>query len=136
MLSETEEVVAHLSPSYLHPERSRFIVLELIWPSSGTFQHHHQLNSADTTPCLLGRLDSHQCAANFECVLRTSLKSFETRFFTEARSSGVFMERPRSLEQQSASAAEYLLGNKSELSHLNDGTASVRVSHYTQCIAA
>ena len=41
------------------------------------------------------------------------------------------MEHLRSLEQQSASAADCLLGNKSELSHLNDGTATVRVSHYT-----
>ena len=61
---------------------------------------------------------------------------FECRFFSVARSSGVFGERPRSLEQQPASAADYLLGNNSELSHLNDGTATVRVSHYTQCIAA
>ena len=37
----------------------------------------------------------------------------------------------RSLEQQSASAADCLLGNKSELSQLNDGTATVRVSDYT-----
>ena len=36
-----------------------------------------------------------------------------------------------SLEQQSASAADCLLGKKSEYSHLNDGTAAVRVSHYT-----
>ena len=46
------------------------------------------------------------------------------------------MEGPRSLEQQLASAADCLLGNKSELSHLNDGSATVRVLHYTQCIAA
>ena len=32
--------------------------------------------------------------------------------------------------------AEFLLENKSELSHNNDGTATVRISHYTQCIAA
>ena len=31
---------------------------------------------------------------------------------------------------------EFLLWNKSELRHRNDGTATVRVSHYTQCIAA
>ena len=30
----------------------------------------------------------------------------------------------------------FLLRNKSELSHNNDGTATVRVLHYTQCIAA
>ena len=46
------------------------------------------------------------------------------------------MEHLRSLEQQSASAADCLLGNKNELSHLNDGTATVRVSHCTQCITA
>ena len=46
------------------------------------------------------------------------------------------MDRPRSLEQQSASATDYLLGNKNELSHLNDGTAKVCVSHYVQGIAA
>ena len=46
------------------------------------------------------------------------------------------MEHLRRLEQKSASAADCLLGNKSELSHLNDGTAAVRVSHYTECIAA
>ena len=45
------------------------------------------------------------------------------------------MEHLRSLEQQSASTADCLVGNKSELSHLNDGIATVRVSHYTQCIA-
>ena len=61
---------------------------------------------------------------------------FESRFFSAVRSSGVFVEHLRSLEQQSASAADCLLGNKSELSRLNDGTATVRVPHYTECIAA
>ena len=46
------------------------------------------------------------------------------------------MERLRSLEQESVSTAACLLGNKSELSHLNNGTATVRVSHYTKCIVA
>ena len=47
------------------------------------------------------------------------------------------MERPRSLEQQLASAVDCLLGIKSALSQLNDGTATVRVSqHYTQYVAA
>ena len=46
------------------------------------------------------------------------------------------MEHLWSLGQQSASAADCLLGNESELGHLNDGTATVRVSHYTECIAA
>ena len=41
------------------------------------------------------------------------------------------MEQLRSLEQQSASAADCLFGNKSDLSELNDGTATVRVTHYT-----
>ena len=42
------------------------------------------------------------------------------------------MERPRSLEQQSASICGGLPAweKKSELSELNDGTATVRVSHY------
>ena len=61
---------------------------------------------------------------------------FESRFFSAARPSGVFVERPRSLEQQPASAADCLLGNNSELSHLNDGTTTVRVSHDTHYIAA
>ena len=61
---------------------------------------------------------------------------FESRLFSAVRSSGVFVEHLRSLEQQSASAADCLLGNKSELSRLNDGTATVRVPHYTECIAA
>ena len=37
---------------------------------------------------------------------------------------------------ESPSVVDFLLGNKRELSHNNDGTATVRVSHYTQCIAA
>ena len=40
---------AHLSHSSLNSELSQFIVLKLIWPSSGTFQHHHQLTSVDTS---------------------------------------------------------------------------------------
>ena len=40
---------AHLSHSSLNPELSELIVLKVIWPSSGTFQHHHQLTSADTS---------------------------------------------------------------------------------------
>ena len=133
MLSETE-VAAHLSRSSLNPELSQFIVLELIWPSSGTFQRYHQLTSADTAPCLRSvgstATSAPVFAANFECVLRTSLIDFVPRFFRAARSSGVFVERPRSLEQ-----AGCPLGNKSELSHLNDGIATGRVSHYTQCTA-
>ena len=40
---------AHLSHSFC-TELSQFIVLKLIWPSSGTFQHHHHLtSSADTS---------------------------------------------------------------------------------------
>ena len=97
---------------------------KLIWLSSSTFQHH-QLSSAETS--------APTFAANFECA---SMIGFGSRFFSTARSSAVFVERRRSLEQQSASAADCLLGNKSELGHLNDGTTTVRVSHYTQCIAA
>ena len=40
---------AHLSHSSLNPELSELIVLKLIWPSSGTFQHHHQRTSAAAT---------------------------------------------------------------------------------------
>ena len=48
VLSETE-VVAYLCHSSLNPELSQFIVPKLIWPLSGTFQHHHQLStSADS----------------------------------------------------------------------------------------
>ena len=143
MLSETE-VVAYLGHSSLNPELSQFIVPKLVWPSSGTFQHHHQLStSEDTASCLLGWLDTHQRASlcgQLEFVSRTSLIGFESRFSSAARPSGVFVERPRSLEQQSASICGGLRAwgkkKKSVLSQLNDGTATVRVSHYTQCIAA
>ena len=131
-------MVAYLGHSSLNPELSQFIVPKLIWPSSGTFQHHHQLStSEDTASCLLGRLDTHQRASlcgQLEFVSRTSLIGFESRFFSAARPSGVFVERPRSLEQQSASICDGLPawgGKKSGLSQLNDGTATVRVSHYT-----
>ena len=40
---------AHLSHSSLDSEISQFIVLKIIWPSSGTFQYLHQLTSADTS---------------------------------------------------------------------------------------
>ena len=76
VLSETE-VVAYLGHSSLNPELSQFIVPKLIWPSSGTFQRHHQLStSEDTASCLLGRLDTHQRASvcdQLEIVSRTSL---------------------------------------------------------------
>ena len=55
--------------------------------------------------------------------------------FSVAHASGVFVEASPELGA-AASVAEFLLGSKSELSHNNDGTATVRVSHYTQCIAA
>ena len=78
VLSETE-VVAYLGHSSLNPELSQFIVPKLIWPSSGTFQHPHQLStSEDTASCLLGRLDTHQRASlcgQLEFVPRTSLIS-------------------------------------------------------------
>ena len=53
-----------------------------------------------------------------------------------AHALGVFVEASPELEAAAASVADVLLGNKTELSHNNDGTATVRVSHYTQCIAA
>ena len=136
VLSETE-VVAYLGHSSLNPELSQFIVPKLLWPSSGTFQHHHQLSTPeDTAWCLLGRLDTHQRASlcgQLEFVSRTSLVGFESRFFSAARRSGVFVERPRSLEQQSASICGGLPAwkTKRESSQLNDGTATVRVLHYT-----
>ena len=130
-------MVAYLGHSFLNPELSQFIVPKLIWPSSGTFQHHRQLSiSEDTASCLLGRLDTHQRASlcgQLEFVSRTSLIGFESVFISAARPSGVFVERPRSLEQQSACICDGLptWGKKCELSQLNDGTATVRVSHYT-----
>ena len=70
-------MVAYLGHSSLNPELSQFIVLKLIWPLSGTFQHYHQLStSEDTASCLLGRLDTHQRASlcdQLEFVSRTSL---------------------------------------------------------------
>ena len=130
-------MVAYLGHSSLNPELSQFIVPNVFWPSSGTFQRHHQLSTfEDTASCLLGRLDTHQRASlcgRLEFVSRTSLIGFESRFFSAARPSGVFVKRPRSLEQQSASIYGGLPAweKKSELSQLNDGTAMVRVSHYT-----
>ena len=130
-------MVAYLGHSSLNPELSQFIVPELFWPSSGTFQHHHQLStSEDTASYLLGRLDTHQRASlcgQLEFVSRTFLIGFESRVFSAARPSGVFVERPRSLEQQSASICGGLPAweKKSELSQLNNGTTTVRVSHYT-----
>ena len=70
-------MVAYLGHSSLNPELSQFIVPKLIWPSSGTFQHHHQLStSEDTASCLLGRLDTHQRASlcgQLEFASKTSL---------------------------------------------------------------
>ena len=134
-------MVAYLGHSSLNPELSQFIVPKLVWPSSGTFQHHHQLStSEDTASCLLGWLDTHQRASlcgQLEFVSRTSLIGFGSRFFSAARPSGVFVGRPRSLEQQSASICGGLPAwEKSELSQLNDGTPTVCVWHYTQCITA
>ena len=129
-------MVAYLGHSSLNPELSEFFVPKLIWPSSCTFQHHHHLStSEDTASCLLGRLDTHQRASlcgQLEFVSRTSLIGFESRFFSAARPSKVFVERPRNLKQHSASICGIAcLGKKkSELSQLNVGTATVRVSHY------
>ena len=55
--------------------------------------------------------------------------------FSVAHASGVFVEASPELGAAAASLADFLLSNKSELSHNNDVTATVRVSHYTQCIA-
>ena len=52
---------AHLSHSSLNPELSQFTVLKLIWPSSGTLQHHYQLTPADTS-------HANICGRNFECA--------------------------------------------------------------------
>ena len=76
VLSVTE-VVAYLGHSSLNLELSQFIVPKFFWPSSGTFQHHHQLSTyEDTASCLLGRLDTHQRASlcdQLEFVSRASL---------------------------------------------------------------
>ena len=130
-------MVADLGHSSLNPELLQFIVPKLFWPSSGTFQHHHQLStSKDSASCLLGRLDTHQRASlcgQLEFVSKTSLIGFESRFFSARR---VLRESSWSLlgawsSSQHLSAADCLLGKKSELSQLNDGTTTVRVSHYT-----
>ena len=139
MLSKTE-VVAYHGHSSLNPELSQFIVPKLFWPSSGTFQHHHQLStSEDTAPCLLGRLDTHQRASlcgQLELVSSTSLIGFESRFFQRGASFG---SRRGASSELGAAVSTYLrriacLGKKSELSQLNDGTITVRVSHYTSAL--
>ena len=56
--------------------------------------------------------------------------------FSVARASGVFVEASSELGAAVSICDGFLLENKSELSHNNDGTATVRVSHYTQCIEA
>ena len=137
MLSKTE-VVAYLGHSSLNPELSKLIVPKLIWPSSGTFQHHHQFStSEDTASCLLGRLDTHQHASlcgQLEFVSGTSLIDFEFRFFQRGAS---FRSLRGASSELGAAVSIYLrwiacLGEKkNELSQLNDGTATVRVSHYT-----
>ena len=131
-------MVAYLGHSSLNPELSQFIVPKLIWPSSGTFQHYHQLStSEDTASCLLGRLDTHQRASlcgQLEFVSRTSLIGFESRFSARR----VLRESSWNVlgawsSSQHLSAVDCLFGGKtkSELSQLNDGTATVRVSYYT-----
>ena len=83
-------MVAYHGHSSLNPELSQFIVPKLIWPSSGTFQHHHQLStSEDTASCLLGRLDTHQRASlcgQLEFVSTTSL--IEVHRHIQRRGSG------------------------------------------------
>ena len=51
---------AHRSHSSLNSELSQFIVLKLIWPSRGTFQHRQLTSSAGTS--------APTFAANFECA--------------------------------------------------------------------
>ena len=121
-------MVADLGHSSLNPELSQFIVPKLFWPSSGTFQHHHQLStSEDTASCLLGRLDTHQRASlcgQLEFVSRISLIGFESRFFQRGASFGSLRGASSEL---GAAVSIYLrriacLGKKkSELSQLNDG---------------
>ena len=115
-------MVADLGHSSLNPELSQFIVPKLFWPSSGTFQHHHQLSiSEDTASCLLGRLDTHQRASlcgQLEFVSRISLIGFESRFVSARR---VLRESSWSLlgawsSSQHLSAADCLLGEKKKVS--------------------
>ena len=131
-------MVADLGHSSLNPEFSQFIVPKLFWPSSGTFQHHHQLStSEDTASCLLGRLDTHQRASlcgQLEFVSRISLIGFESRFFQR----GASFESLRGASSELGAAVSIYLRRiaclrkkKSELSQLNDGTTTVRVWHYT-----
>ena len=56
--------------------------------------------------------------------------------FSVAHASGVFVKASPELGAAVSICGEFLLRNKSELSHNNDGTATVGVSHYTQCIVA
>ena len=55
--------------------------------------------------------------------------------FSTARASRVFVEAFSELGAAVSICGGFLLGNPSELIHLNDGTTTVRVSHYAQCIA-
>ena len=136
MFSETE-VVAYLGHSFFNPELSQSIVPKLVWPSSGTFEHHHQVSTPkDTASCLLGRLDTHQRArlcGQLEFDSGTSLIGFESRFSARR----LLRESSWASSELGAAVSIYLrriacLGEKkSELSQLNDGTATMRVSHYT-----
>ena len=56
--------------------------------------------------------------------------------FSVAHASGVFVEASPEFGAVAPSVAYFCLGTKSELSHNNDGTATVHVLHYTQFIAA
>ena len=68
----------------------------------------------------------HQCA---------SLIGFESRFQRGERFGSLRGSVP-GVWSSSTICGVFLLGNKSELSHNNDGTTTVRVLYYTQCIAA
>ena len=65
----------------------------------------------------------------------TTLNSAQSRFQRGARFGSLRGSVP-GVWSSSTICGVFLLGNKSELSHNNDGTATVRVLHYTQCIAA
>ena len=57
--------------------------------------------------------------------------------FSAARASEVFVEASSELGAVVSIGGKYFAcENKSRLSHSNDDTAMVRISHYTQCIAA
>ena len=111
---------AYLSHSFLNPEISQFIVFKLIWPSGGTFNNIITLHTQ--TPARQP-LRPQLCVRIFN------------RFCVSFCQRGALFGNPRGASSELGSTVDCLLGNKSELSHLNDCIATVRVSHSTQCIA-